>query len=78
MLGCHAPADIDMVMEWQQNAKSGKQAVLVILDAQRCKVMPDVPTFMEQGFPDDVGQVWLAMYAPAKTPFAAIDEIIRH
>lgn len=75
VLGGHAPAGIDVVMEWQQNAKAGKVTVLATSGAQRSKVMPDVPTFKEQGFPDAVGQGWFAMYAPAKTPQTAIDEI---
>jgi tripartite-type tricarboxylate transporter receptor subunit TctC len=75
VLGGHAPAGIDVVMEWQQNAKSGKVNVLATSGAQRSKVMPDVPTFKEQGFPDAVGQGWFAMYAPAKTPQSSIEEI---
>ena len=75
VLGGHAPAGIDVVMEWQQNAKAGKVTVLATSGAQRSKVMPDVPTFKEQGFGDAVGQGWFAMYAPAKTSSAAIDDI---
>lgn len=75
VLGGHAPAGIDVVMEWQQNAKAGKVTVLATSGAQRSKVMPDVPTFREQGFGDVVGQGWFAMYAPAKTSNAAIDDI---
>lgn len=75
VLGGHAPAGIDVVMEWQQNAKAGRVNVLATSGAQRSKIMPDVPTFKEQGFPDAVGQGWFAMYAPAKTPQSAIDEI---
>jgi tripartite-type tricarboxylate transporter receptor subunit TctC len=75
VLGGHVPAGIDVVMEWQQNAKAGKVNVLATSGTQRSKVMPDVPTFKELGFPDAVGQGWFAMYAPAKTPQAAIDEI---
>ncbi len=77
VLGGHAPAGIDVVMEWQQNAKAGKVTVLGTSGAQRSRVMPDVPTFREQGFADAVGQGWFAMYAPAKTPQVAIDEINR-
>lgn len=77
VLGGHAPAGIDVVMEWQQNAKSGKVTVLATSGAQRSKVLPDVPTFREQGFPDVVGAGWFAMYAPAKTPAAQVDEINR-
>lgn len=75
VLGGHAPAGIDVVMEWQQNAKSGKVKVLATSGAQRSKIMPDVPTFKEQGFPEAVGQGWFAMYAPAKTQQATIEEI---
>lgn len=75
VLGGHAPAGIDVVMEWQQNAKAGKVTVLATSGAQRSKVMPEVPTFKEQGFADAVGQGWFAMYAPAKTPQTAIDDI---
>lgn len=75
VLGGHVPAGIDVVMEWQQNAKAGKVTILATSGAQRSKVMPDVPTFREQGFPDVMGQGWFAMYAPAKTPAASIEEI---
>ena len=77
VLGGHAPAGIDVVLEWQQNAKAGKVTVLATSGQQRSKVMPDVPTFREQGYPDLVGQGWFAMYAPAKTPAAQVDEINR-
>lgn len=77
VLGGHAPAGIDVVMEWQQNAKAGRVTVLATSGTQRSKVMPDVPTFREQGYPDLVGQGWFAMYAPARTPAAQVDEINR-
>jgi len=77
VLGGHAPAGIDVVMEWQQNAKAGKVTMLATSGNSRSKVMPDVPTFREQGYPDIVGQGWFAMYAPAKTPPELIDQINR-
>lgn len=77
VLGGHVPAGIDVVMEWQQNAKAGKVTVLATSGVQRSKVLPEVPTFREAGFPDVVGNGWFAMYAPAKTPAAQIDEINR-
>jgi tripartite-type tricarboxylate transporter receptor subunit TctC len=75
VIGGHAPAGIDVVMEWQANAKSGKVKILATSGHQRSKVMPDVPTFKEQGFADVVGQGWFAMYAPAKTSMTHINEI---
>ncbi len=77
VLGNHVPAGIDVVMEWQQNAKAGKVTMLATSGTSRSKVMPDVPTFREQGYPDIVGQGWFAMYAPAKTPPELVDQINR-
>lgn len=75
VLGNHVPAGIDVVFEWLQNSKAKKVTVLATSGVTRSKVMPDVPTFKELGYPDIVGQGWFAMYAPAKTPAAAISEI---
>lgn len=75
LLGNHVPAGIDVVFEWLQNAKAKKVTMLATSGVTRSKVMPDVPTFKEQGYPDIVGQGWFAMYAPAKTPTTAINEI---
>jgi len=77
ILGNHVPAGIDVVYEWQQNAKSGKVTMLATSGSARSKVMPDVPTFKEQGYPDIVGQGWFAMYAPARTPVDQIEAINR-
>jgi tripartite-type tricarboxylate transporter receptor subunit TctC len=77
VLGNHVPAGIDVVLEWQQNAKAGKVKMLATSGNTRSKIMPDVPTFKEQGYPDIVGQGWFAMYAPAKTPADQIEAINR-
>lgn len=77
VLGGHAPAGIDVVSEWQQNARAGKVTVLATSGAQRSKVMPDVPTFKELGYPDIVGQGWFAMYAPARMAGDQVDLISR-
>lgn len=77
VLGGHAPAGIDVVMEWQQNAKAGKVTMLATSGATRSKVMPDVPTFRELGYADIVGQGWFAMYAPARSPTDQIEVINR-
>ncbi len=77
VLGGHVPAGIDVVMEWQQNSKAGKVNILATSGPSRSKVMPDVPTFKELGYPDIVGQGWFAMYAPAKMPAEQIEVLNR-
>ena len=77
VLGGHSPAGIDVVMEWQQTAKAGKLTMLATSGTTRSRVMPDVPTFKEQGYPDIMGQGWFAMYAPAKLPAEQLDVMNR-
>ena len=53
-------------------AKAGKLRVLATSGPQRSPYYPDVPTFVEQGFPDLVVEEWFGFYAPAKTPAATL------
>ncbi len=57
--------------------KGGRAKLLAISGEQRSPLLPDVPTFVEAGFPDmDIG-AWYAFLAPAGTPREAIDRINR-
>lgn len=77
VIGDQVPAGIDVVFEWLQNHRAGKVRILGTSGRTRGKVVPEVPTFVEQGFPDIVGQGWFGMYAPAKTPAAEVERINR-
>lgn len=52
--------------------KTGKLRVLATSGAQRAPYLPDVPTFVEQGFPEIVADEWFGFIAPAKTPPAVV------
>ena len=55
--------------------KSGKLRAMGVAGNKRSALLPDVPTLKEQGIADvDVSQ-WYAIFAPAKTPKAVIDQI---
>lgn len=77
VMGNHVPAGVDVTFEWVQNAKAGKVRVLATSGAERSPLMPEIPTFREQGYPDIVGLSWMAMYAPPKTPRDQI-EVFNH
>ncbi len=51
---------------------SGKVKVLAISTPVRSPLLPGVPTFTEQGFPDLEIYIWSGLSAPAATPDAAI------
>ena len=47
--------------------KAGKVRVLATTDDRRSPLLPEIPTFKQEGF-DIQGTSWYAMYVPAKTP----------
>jgi len=48
--------------------KSGTVKVLGVASDKRSTLVPDVPTFAEQGYPDQRVSVWWGIAAPAGTP----------
>ncbi|MDM0110943.1 tripartite tricarboxylate transporter substrate binding protein [Variovorax sp. J22R133] len=48
--------------------KAGKIRLIGVASDRRLPAVPDVPTFIEQGFPGFTGSTWAGMLAPAGTP----------
>ena len=57
------------------HVESGKLKVLAITTPQRSTLMPSVPTFTEEGFPDMQIYIWSGLSAPAGTPDALVQRI---
>jgi tripartite-type tricarboxylate transporter receptor subunit TctC len=72
LLGNQVTAGIDVLLEALEQHRAGKVRILAVSGERRSAVLPDVPTFKEAGYPNLVATGWFAMYAPAKTPAAAI------
>ena len=53
--------------------QGGKMKVLAIAGTRRVSVMPQVPTFAEQGFQGFDVDSWIGVYAPARTPAPVVD-----
>ncbi len=58
-----------------QLMKSGKLKAIGSFSATRSPSYPDVPTFVESGFPDLVTQSWFGILAPANTPRAIVNQL---
>lgn len=54
---------------------AGKVTVLAVSTAKRAKLLPNVPTMAESGYPDAAYVFWGGLAAPAKTPRAIIDKL---
>jgi tripartite-type tricarboxylate transporter receptor subunit TctC len=59
------------------HVQAGRLKALAIGGPQRSPLMPDVPTFAEQGYPDVETHAWFGLFVPAGTPRVAVDRIQR-
>src|SRR3982751_4296628 len=57
--------------------KAGKARAVATTGAKRDKLMPDVPTVAESGFPGYEALNWYGYLAPAKTPKDVIERLHR-
>ncbi len=64
--------NVDMIVNdlttLKANLASGKLRALAVAHTARLKVLPEVPTFAELGYPGMVSSTWWGIGAPAKTP----------
>jgi tripartite-type tricarboxylate transporter receptor subunit TctC len=59
------PAMTNIVLE---HHKAGKLRVLAVTNARRLAAAPEIPTAVEQGFPDLVAPNFIGVFAPAGLP----------
>lgn len=68
--------DVDMMMndlsQFLVHMKSGKLRGLAIAHPQRSALAPEMPTFVEAGFPGVEAGSWFGLAVPAKTPKAVV------
>jgi tripartite-type tricarboxylate transporter receptor subunit TctC len=55
--------------------KAGKLRPLAILAPQRHPQLPDVPTIVEEGYPDLTVATWFGLFVPAHTPADVVQRI---
>ena len=55
--------------------KSGKVRPITVMSSKRSPALPDVPTVAELGYAGFEANTWFAIFAPAKTPPALLDQL---
>jgi tripartite-type tricarboxylate transporter receptor subunit TctC len=55
--------------------QSGQVVPLVVSSPTRASALPNVPTTLEAGFPNSDYTVWMAVFAPAKTPAPILEKL---
>ena len=58
-----------------QHIKAGKLKAIAVTSPRRAKVLPDVPTIAESGYPGFEVETWFGLVAPAGTPRTVVDKL---
>jgi tripartite-type tricarboxylate transporter receptor subunit TctC len=75
LVGGQIAAAVDALSNLIELHRAGKIRIIATSGTRRSTLLPDVPTFREQGLAKVEGTGWIAMYAPAGTPKPAIGEL---
>lgn len=73
--GTDIPVAFDVLAQNQEHIKSGRVRPLAISGSKRVVMAPDIPTFVELGYPDLIGENWLGLAAPAGLPRAIVERL---
>ena len=68
----HVAASLMVFQTAAPLVQAGRMRMLAVMSPQRTKVLPDVPTIVEAGFPHMIVEAWTGVMVPAKTPSAVI------
>jgi len=77
LVGGQVPAAISLMDGLLKHHRAGQIKVIGVFTPQRSELMPDIPTFAEQGFKVSSGEAWTGLWAPARTPAAELDRMQR-
>lgn len=75
LVGQQVSSAIDTLVDQIEMHRGGKTRLLATSGAARSPLLPEVPTFAEAGLKGVEGTSWFAVFAPAKTPAAAVTQL---
>ena len=75
MMGGQIAAVCAPVGDFMPFLESGKCRILGTTGEKRSRFVPNVPTFVEQGYKDIVLNDWFGFFVPAKTPQAQVKRL---
>ncbi len=78
LLGNQIPAGFIDIGSAVPHLASGKLRVIAVTGGNRSVVMPNVPTFVESGYPRLGANGWMAWFVPTGTPKDVVQKLSRH
>lgn len=77
LLGGHLNTGFLAGLNAKKAFDTGRIRIIAVASAKRSPLLPDVPTFLEQGVEGFDRESWGKVFAPAGTPQAVIDQVAR-
>jgi tripartite-type tricarboxylate transporter receptor subunit TctC len=74
-VGGHVHMTLVTISSAIQQVKGGRLKALAVTTKERAPSLPNVPTMLEQGFPDSVSASWQGVLVPSGTPRPIIDKL---
>jgi tripartite-type tricarboxylate transporter receptor subunit TctC len=75
LVGGHVPSAISLLDGMMAQHRAGKIKVIGVFTKERSPLMPDIPTFAEQGIDVTSGEGWSGLWAKAGTPAAEVQRM---
>ena len=75
LVGGHVPSAISLLDGMMAHHRAGKIKVIGVFTKERSPLMPDTPTFAEQGIEVTSGEGWTGVWAKAGTPPAEVQRM---
>ena len=77
LLGSRLTAGSNTLQSVLQHMKAGRLRGIAVSSRERVAAAPEVPTLVEQGYPDNVVNTWFGMIVPAGVPRDVINKLNR-
>ncbi len=75
LVGGHVPSAISLLDGMMAHHRAGKIRIIGVFSKERSPLMPDIPTFAEQGIDVTSGEGWTGIWAKAGTPKAEVQRM---
>lgn len=75
MIGGRVQLMISSYGMYKGQVDAGRVRIVAVLAPERHPALPDVPTGVEQGWPDLIVPAWQGIMAPAQTPATVLDKV---
>ncbi len=75
LLGGHVPVSSNSLLSTAQHLQSGGVRGIAVTSEERLESYPDLPTFVELGYPDLVAMTWFSISGPAGIPEDVVTQL---